>query len=150
VLYQFDECWQRWEPITEETARIYQAAWEPLSDDLLMAAAVQVMRSGRDRFPPPGVVFQAALDLFDGEPPAAEAWNRTLRAASDGRPESSLTRRTQAALQAVGGLRALAMSSTDQNAAHRARFLEAYREQAMVRRAEWALTGSVLALESGE
>lgn len=91
--------------MTSETVDAYQSAWEPIPDKTLAEAAVQVSRSDREFFPPPGVVYQAALDLMDDSPNPEDAWAVALQYAKTPyflKPGFELPERVRKVLRGMG------------------------------------------------
>lgn len=92
----------------QQTVEAWCLVLEPLSDDVVMQAAVALARNGSDFVPSAGAVYQAALDLLDTEPDVDEAWTHIVQYSKNASrpPEHNpvkLTEREAKALAAIGG-----------------------------------------------
>lgn len=143
LLAQMRGAWPhaQWDEMTPE---MYRLALEPVPDDLLAQAWLATLRSAREYPPPPGVLFEAALDLADGDPTPAEAWalaHRTVASSvlsKDDAPDA-----VKAAVRAMGGWGVVGDSNPG-DAALRARFIQAYQDRK--RRDRLAVRAGALAL----
>ena len=117
--------------VGKETYDIYAKMLADVPVAELQAAAAQCLASARF-FPSIGEIRDKVLELRrlaadDGAPDAGTAWaevcaNARYSSSSFSHP------RIAAAAQAIGGMRMLGMASDSDMVAHRARFLEAYRD----------------------
>ena len=80
---------------------------DPLPDDVVKAAAVNLARRDGDFMPSAGAVYQGALSLMDDEPSADDAWMQVLehakRATLGNDNPVKLEGRTERALELIGG-----------------------------------------------
>lgn len=128
----------------QQTVEAWMLVLEPLSDDVVMRAAVGLARNGSDFVPSAGAVYQGALDLLDDEPTADEAWTHVLqysKAASrpDADNPTKLTAREKKALDLMGGN--CGMWQIDEYQFRRKEFIEVYNRQEKQWRAQATLPG---------
>jgi hypothetical protein len=145
LMERMRAAWPHWKP-RRDTPAEYLRVLGPVPDDLLVAAYRAVERLPREYPPPPGVLYDAARKLADPLPSGAEAWALACRA---GRGEAvALPGPVRKALAVVGGPSELGRQPEESLGVHRARFLEAYREEA--ERAAWQSAAVGLLGEGGQ
>lgn len=157
-LETFDVVWKRlmqiWpkEPASPERIELYQRLTADIPDDVLMAAALQVIATHRF-FPAIAELRDAALALLprqSGLPTAGEAWaevcQQIRRTGSYGQPEFS-TPLIGRAVDSMGGWKMLCMSEDPMP--DRAHFFRVYEALAQRATAQAKMLPEVRALADG-
>jgi len=85
----------------ERVLRNWTSTLGPIPDEILMEVTVMACRKPGAFMPPPGDLYNAALDLMDDSPDVGEAWALVLRKARGGNPD--LPRRAAKAVAMIGG-----------------------------------------------
>jgi len=112
--------------LTQANYKAYLLVLGDLPAELVELACQELATSGREFFPPAGVIRQTAFNIeeaVDEIPSALEAWGAVKGQPYEGSYEGDLIDR---AMKTLGGWRAWGNSNIDDEPSWRARFIQAY------------------------